>query len=110
MNAKDLFIQNYVAPLKDMTEHNAHSEAVSFLADMLGNIRKYDARTMSSHDLTTYIDKLILWAKYIEEQHNDLGYLPYALSVFRKEVLDGILAELSEFLTKEQMSMINSAL
>ena len=71
------------APLRDMTERNAHTEAVVFLAKQLA-FRKEIYKSPSE------CETLLKWACFIQDEHNRIGYLPYALIMFRTYILEDI--------------------
>lgn len=71
------------APLRDMTERNAHTEAVVFLAKQL------EARK-EMHESPSECETLLKWARFIQDEHNRIGYLPYALIMFRTYILEVI--------------------
>ena len=65
--------------LKDLTERNCHSEANRILAEYNNTF----AKKYGSVADKTQATRVLRWAKWVEKEHQALGYMPYALYEFR---------------------------
>ncbi len=99
MEDNELFLNNYVELLRDMTDNNLHTEAVVLLARLLLDIQDTEENRY-----------YLKWAKWIAKQHKDFGYMPSPLYEFRFELQETILKELRQHLTNEQYNLLYGAL
>ena len=96
--------ESICTPLREMTERNAHTEAVVFLAEWM---TERDGRLETTREAV----RLLNWARFIQSEHNKIGHLPYALCMFRSAVLEDILRQHGKFWDSPKvMRMIRESL